>query len=69
MCIQMCPPHTTAHTWRSENSLREWFLSFHHLSSGDQTQVVRFGSKHIYLLSPLTSPSFCPLWGLGRNSA
>jgi hypothetical protein len=29
---------------------------FHHMSPRERTQVVRFGSKYLYLLSPLASP-------------
>lgn len=32
--------------------------SFQQVGSGDWTQVVRFGSKHLSVLSPLAGPSF-----------
>ena len=47
----------TKHVWRSEDNLQEWVLSFHHVDPREQTQVVRLGSKCLYLLSyqePLT---------------
>lgn len=37
--------------------LREQILSFHQAGCGDQTQVLRFSSKHLYLLSLCSGPS------------
>lgn len=42
--------------WQSENASSQSALSFHPVDPGDQTQVVRFGGKHLYLLSPLSGP-------------
>lgn len=44
--------------WRLENILQESILPFHHVGPGDWTQVVRLGSKCLYLPSHLPSPSF-----------
>lgn len=33
--------------WRSEDNIQE----FYHVGPGDETQVIRFGIKHLYLLS------------------
>lgn len=44
------------HVLRSEGNLQESVLSFHHVGPEDRTQVVRFGGKHLYLLSPLSGP-------------
>ena len=49
--------------WISENSFWESVLSFYHLDSRGQTQVIRFGSKYLYLLSHLTSRG----WGGGGS--
>lgn len=32
--------------WRSEDNLQEYVFSFHHMGSGDQTQVVKLGSNY-----------------------
>lgn len=50
------PADTRFHPWRSENNLRESLFSFHHVRSGDQTQVIRSGCKHPYPLIHLTGP-------------
>lgn len=34
----------------------EWVLSFHHVDSGDLTQVSSLGSNFLYLLNHLTRP-------------
>lgn len=39
--------------WKSEKKLIGSSLSFYHVDSKKQTQVVRLGGKHIYLLSHL----------------
>lgn len=36
--------------------MKELILSFYHVGSWDQTQVIRFDSKQLYLLSHLVSP-------------
>ena len=46
---QMC-------VWRSEDSFPECL--FHHVSPGDQTQVVRVSSDCVYPLSHLPNPAF-----------
>lgn len=38
--------------------VQESVLSFHHVSSGDYTGVLRLGNRHVYLLSHLSSPPF-----------
>lgn len=43
-----------AHIWRSENSFQG--LVFHILGSGEESQIINLGSKHLYLLSYLISP-------------
>lgn len=48
--------HVTVCVWRSEDNLQELVLSFHCVGSGDQTQVVRPGSKRVYPQSWLASP-------------
>lgn len=42
--------------WRSGDNLQETNFSFHHMSSGEQTQVIRSGCKHPYPLICLTGP-------------
>lgn len=34
------------HVWRAEDNFREPVLSFHHMGSGDQTQVVKLGGNY-----------------------
>lgn len=47
----------TVCVWRSEENLVELLLFFHlYVGSWDRTQVVGFGSRHLYLPSPLISP-------------
>lgn len=48
--------HTTVLVRMSENSLQQWLLSFYLLSSGEQTQILRLGSKHLDQLNHLTDP-------------
>lgn len=48
--------HVTA--WVSEDNLQESVLSFHHIGSGNQTQVVKFNRKHLYPLSRNVRPLF-----------
>lgn len=40
--------------WRFKDNLWESILSFHHLDTKDQTQVVRLASELLYLLSHLS---------------
>ena len=47
--------HAMTHVWRSEDKL---LLSSYHMGPGDQTQIIRFGSKYLYLLTYLSN-SFC----------
>lgn len=42
--------------WHSEDSFLELILSLRRVGSGDGVQVVVVIVKHLYLLSPLTSP-------------
>ena len=42
--------------WGSEGSLQEPFLSFYSVGPWDQTQVVRLGGRHLFLLSHLAGP-------------
>lgn len=41
------------HMWMSEGGLLELALFFRHVSPGDQTQVIKLGSGHIYPQSHL----------------
>lgn len=43
---------------RSENNLWELILSFHSVSSGDRTQGVKLGDKHLYPLTISLAPLF-----------
>lgn len=43
--------------WRSEGNLRKSVLSFRHVGLGNQTQVARYGSKRLYLMSLFTGPT------------
>lgn len=52
-CVCVCP---------SEGNLKKLFVSFYHVSSGDQTQVVRLGGKHLYRLSHLTGSLDHSIW-------
>lgn len=44
MCCVVC---SIEHLWKSEDKLSHSVLSFHHVGTGDQTQVSRLGSKHL----------------------
>lgn len=46
---------TYTYLWRSKGNLWKLALCFHHVSSRDQTQDIRFGSLCLYLLSRLTN--------------
>lgn len=50
--------HLPQCTWESEENLEQSVLSFHLVDPRDRTQIVRLGSKHLYLLSPFTGPKF-----------
>lgn len=62
--FSIAAPHQSVHRtltilmgkmgWRS---LEELALAFYHVGRGDQTQVTGLGSKSLYLLSRLTSPT------------
>lgn len=54
MCVRACECVCVLH--KSKDNLEESLLSFHHVSPGDRTQVVRLSSKSLYLLNCLTSP-------------
>lgn len=41
---------------RSDDNIQESVLSFHHVCPGNQTQMSRRGSKHLYPLGHLTGP-------------
>ena len=58
-CVRVCtcePVDAKFCLWRSEDNLQEPNFSFHLLSSGEQTQVIRSGYKHPYPLVHLTGP-------------
>lgn len=42
MCVHMCHGG-----WGSKDNLQKLILSFYHVGSGDQTEVVRLGSKYL----------------------
>lgn len=48
--------HATVHVWRSENNLQMLVLSSYHLDLGNQTHVIRLGSKHHYSQRHLSAP-------------
>lgn len=48
--------HDMEYVWRSEDSLWELVLSFHHVGSRFQTQRIRLGGLHLYCPIHLTSP-------------
>ena len=59
--------HATAHMWtRSEANLEVSVLSFSQESSGDQTQIVSPGSKHLLPVSHLTSSNKKSSLGAGE---
>lgn len=47
--------HTTQPVWKSVQFMGVGF-PFYHMGSGDGTQVVNLGGKHLYQLSHLVSP-------------
>jgi hypothetical protein len=50
MCVFVC-----VCVLKSENDLQELVFYFSHVTPGNQTRVKRFGCKHLYPLSHLTS--------------
>lgn len=50
--MNVCGVHTTVLMQRSEDNLQELAL-FYHVGPRNQIQVVRLGSKYLYLLSQL----------------
>lgn len=50
--------------WWSKDNLQKPALAFYHVGLGTRTQASVLGSKHLYLLSPLT----CPLLSFNQNS-
>lgn len=60
--------HTTTHVRRrSGGSLEQLVLSFYHVSPGNQTPVVRFARKFLYLLSHLTGSAFVWIFESGSH--
>lgn len=56
VCVHACM-HVHAHVKFSEQLI--WLVfSFHHVCFGDQTQIIRPGSKHFYALSHLADLKF-----------
>lgn len=53
MCVFVCACKQACHSVRVtvRGYLQNLVLSFHQMGSRDQTQTVRFGSKHCYLPS------------------
>lgn len=45
--------HARVHMWRSEDNFKESACFFHYVNSGEQTQVARFASDCLYILSHL----------------
>lgn len=55
---------TMACVWRSEDSMKESVLAFYHVGPCGQTQVIRLGSRGLYVLShPWVHPEKHPLDG------
>lgn len=48
--------------WQSEDNPWGSVLSFYHVDPGDQTQVGRGGSKHLYSLSHLDGTRLCVIF-------
>lgn len=53
MCV--CCVCVHMHVHGGQDSLQVLILTFYHVGSGDQTQVVSLGSKHIYPLSHINN--------------
>lgn len=47
--------HSKIHRWQREDNLQKSVCAFYHVSSADQTQVIRLGSKWLYPLSHLSA--------------
>lgn len=56
VCVYVLLFSIIVQMWRSENSLQELVLCFHHVGPGDETQVIVLGGKH--LLPTELSPRF-----------
>lgn len=52
LCICLC-----VCVYKSENNLPELVLSSYHVGLEDQTQVIRFGGKHLYLMNDHAAPN------------
>lgn len=63
ICVSICIG-VLAYMWKPKTTLL--FLSFHSMSPGDQTQIVRLGCKPLDLLRP--GPLFV-FYGIGFQSA
>lgn len=48
LCVCGCVLWICSCLWRSEGYLQELILLFHHVGSGDRTQIFRLGDKHLY---------------------
>lgn len=48
------PVHVCTCMQRPEDSFQKLFPSFYHVGRRDQTDIVRFGDKHLYPLSHLS---------------
>lgn len=52
-CMQVCLG-AVVHVWRPGNNFKESHLSYHHLDSGNQTQVLKLGIECFATLLALT---------------
>lgn len=50
------------HVERSQDNFRDSFLSLYHKDPEDETQVIRLGGKHPYLLRHPNSPTIIIFW-------
>lgn len=57
VCVFVSGHENATASKRSQDNLPESVLSFHHMGSGDQTQVVRFGAKAPLSAEPAHLPA------------
>lgn len=53
--VELGSAYTMVHMWGSDNNLKESVLSFYHVAPRNPTHVIKFGGKHLYPLSYLSS--------------
>lgn len=64
VCVYACECVYMTHMWMSQGHLGESVLSFYHVRSGDQIQIIRLRDLTLYFLNHFAGPSLGFLYNL-----